>query len=93
MTYENKIDQMEMLQYIRFGHKYKDKNSSFVFTPYDVTLRDSEGNYMGTVYYPIFHLIGTVSSIDTPEMQEVNQRLTLDYVYQEMYHYDEDNKI
>ena len=93
MTYENKIDQMEMLQYIRFGHKYKDKKSSFVFTPYDVILRDTGGNYMGTAYYPIVHLIGTVSSINTPDKQEVKQRLTLDYVFQEMYHYDEDNKI
>jgi hypothetical protein len=48
---------------------------------------------MGTAYYPIVHLIGTVSSITTPDKREVNQRLTLDYVYQEMYHYDEDNKI
>jgi hypothetical protein len=48
---------------------------------------------MGTAYYPIVHLIGTVSSINTPDKQEVNQRLTLDYAYQEMYHYDEDNKI
>jgi hypothetical protein len=61
MTHENKMDHMEMLQYIRFGHKYKDKNSSFIFTPYDVTLRDSEGNYMGNAYYPIIHLIGTLA--------------------------------
>jgi hypothetical protein len=48
MTDENKKDQVEMLQYIRFGHKYKDKKSSFIFIPMDVTLRDQEGNYMGT---------------------------------------------
>ena len=93
MTDDNKIDQVEMLQYIRFGHKYKDKKSSFIFVPMDVTLRDPEGNYMGTAYYPIIHLIGTFSSIDAPDIQKVDQRLTLDYVYHEMYHYDEKNKL
>jgi hypothetical protein len=44
------MDQLEMLEYNRFGHKYKGKKSFRVFTPYDVTLRDSEGNYMGTIY-------------------------------------------
>jgi hypothetical protein len=43
---DKRMDQLEMLEYIRFGHKYKDKKSSLVFTPYDVTLRDSEGNYL-----------------------------------------------
>ena len=93
MTDDNKIDQVEMLQYIRFGHKYKGKNEPFLFTPYDVTLRDTDGNYMGTAYHPVIHLIGTVSSIDMPNIQKVNQRLSLDYVYHEMYHYDEEDKL
>jgi hypothetical protein len=55
----------------------------------DVTLRDQEGNYMGTAYHPIIHLIGTFNSIGAPDVQKVDQRLALDYVYHEMYHYDE----
>ena len=93
MTDDNKIDQVEMLQYIRFGHKYKDKKTSFIFIPMDVTLRDPEGNYMGNAYHPIIHLIGTFNSIGAPGVQKVDQRLTLDYVYYEMYHYDEKNKL
>ena len=69
MTDDNKIDQVEMLQYIRFGHKYKDKKGSFIFIPMDVTLRDQEGNYMGTAYHPIIHLIGTFNSIGAPGVQ------------------------
>ena len=45
MTNENLMNQMEMLQYIKFEHKDKDKNSS-VFTPYDVTLRDSKSTIL-----------------------------------------------
>ena len=93
MTDDNKIDPVEMLQYIRFGHKYKDKKGSFIFIPMDVTLRDQEGNYMGTAYHPIIHLIGTFNSIGAPDVQKVDQRLALDYVYHEMYHYDEKNKL
>ena len=90
---DKRMDQLEMLEYIRFGHKYKDKKSSLVFTPYDVTLRDSEGNYMGTAYYPIIHLIGSISSIDSPGMKKPDQRFSLDYVYHQMYHYDEKEKL
>ena len=87
------LGQIEMLEYIRFGHKYKDKKSSFSFVPMDVTLRDSDGNYLGTAYHPIIHLIGIISTIDKPDVQEVDHRLALEYVYQEMYHYDEGDKV
>lgn len=50
MTEDNKMNQIEMLQYIKVGHKYKDKKSSFTFVPMEVTLRDPEGNYMGTAF-------------------------------------------
>jgi hypothetical protein len=93
MTDDNKIDPVEMLQYIRFGHKYKDKKGSFIFIPMDVTLRDQEGNYMGTAYHLIIHLIGTFNSVGAPGVQKVDQRLALDYVYHQMYHYDEKNKL
>jgi hypothetical protein len=69
------------------------RTKNLVFTPYDVTLRDSEGNYMRTVYYPIIHLIGSISSIDSPGIKKPDQRLALDYVYHQMYHYDEKEKL
>jgi hypothetical protein len=92
MNDDKRTDQIEMLEYIRFGHKYKDKKSSFTFVPMDVTLRDPEENYMGTAYCPVIHLIGTFSSIDAPDIQRIDQRLSLNYVFHEMYHYDEKNK-
>lgn len=62
MTEDNKMNQIEMLQYIKVGHKYKGKKSSFTFVPMEVTLRDPEGNYMGTAFYAVIHLIGAFSS-------------------------------
>ena len=58
--------QIEMLRYIKFGNKYKDIQGIFTFIPYDVTVRDSEGNYMGKKDdLPVLHLIGTFGSLDS----------------------------
>ena len=76
--------QIEMLRHIKFGNKYKDIQGIFTFIPYDVTVRDSEGNYMGTKDdLPTFHLIGTFGSLDSDAIK-VNERLRLDYVYSKM---------
>jgi hypothetical protein len=37
-----------MLRHIKFGSKYKEIEGIFTFIPHDITVRDSEGNYMGT---------------------------------------------
>ena len=76
--------QIEMLRHIKFGNKYKDIEGIFTYIPYDVTVRDSEGNYIGTKDdLPIFHLIGTFGSLDSDTIR-VNERLALDYVYYKM---------
>lgn len=76
--------QIEMLRHIKFGSKYKDIEGIFTFIPHDITVRDSEGNYMGTKDdLPIFHLIGTFGSLDSVAIK-VNERLALDYVYHKM---------
>jgi hypothetical protein len=77
--------QIEMLRHIKFGHKYKDIEGIFTFIPYDVTIRDSDGNYMGTKddAMAIFYLIGTFGSLDS-DVIRINERLALDYVYSKM---------
>ena len=47
---------------------------------------------MGTAYYPIIHLIGSISSLDLPGIKKPDQRFALDY-YHQMYHYDEKEKL
>jgi hypothetical protein len=47
----------------------------------------------GAAYHPIIHLSGTFTSVGAPGVQKIDQRLALDYVYHEMYHYDEKNKL
>ena len=38
----------DMLRHIKFGNKFKDIEGIFTYIPYDVTVRDSEGNYIGS---------------------------------------------
>ena len=76
--------QIEMLKHIKFGHRYKDIRGIFTFVPYDLTVRDPEGIYMGAKDdLPAFHLIGTFGSSDS-DIIKVNERLALAYVYYEM---------
>lgn len=80
-----------MLKHILWGHKYRPKNEDgqFTFILHDLTPRDGQGYLLGTDDYPIFHLTSELAFL-TNNVTRVNQRIALQYVYENMELVNED---